>query len=378
MRAGKLLEKLLESNGLNQAYLSAASRISKSTISAIINGKRPLSSQHLSKIRKTGLFDQRSLLIIAQHAAVERGWPPYDSMPAPLEGYEAALESAKRLVKEEGNTGAAIALTLMIEELKGFYSFYPHEREKIDCLRGRMLVEQLWAMTMTSRERIKEVQPDLEKLAYLQQALQDYPHYYEMARVLPGHVTYVAGRYSDCLSLLQPLIKDLKTSYAKAITARVIFSSTIAIASKLNPDLVDIDEPFQDAKAALEELSDDPLLNEEGQTIVHVTLCRGYLDVGNLKEARNALSKAKAAFNNAFLLEQSYQITEAQIVLLDFLILTRTPSTKPRVIMTKAVECLYHHENRFARYEEVVISELLRHGNKQVREFGDLLTLKLE
>jgi transcriptional regulator with XRE-family HTH domain len=359
MRAGKLLEKLLESNGLNQAYLSAASRISKSTISAIINGKRPLSSQHLSKIRKTGLFDQRSLLIIAQHAAVERGWPPYDSMPAPLEGYEAALESAKRLVKEEGNTGAAIALTLMIEELKGFYSFYPHEREKIDCLRGRMLVEQLWAMTMTSRERIKEVQPDLEKLAYLQQALQDYPHYYEMARVLPGHVTYVAGRYSDCLSLLQPLIKDLKTSYAKAITARVIFSSTIAIASKLNPDLVDIDEPFQDAKAALEELSDDPLLN-----------------VGNLKEARNALSKAKAAFNNAFLLEQSYQITEAQIVLLEFLILTRTPNTKPRAIMTKAVECLYHHENRFARYEEVVISELRSHGNRQVREFGDLLSLK--
>lgn len=378
--AGHLLRKLRKKNGVSQRELAEASNLNVGILSQIEKGQRPLSDRYLVKIKEAYLFDDSQLSVLTEQAGIDLvkkkfGLDWSHRLQAPLEEFELILAGLKS-TRLKGNTHNKEVIGNFIERLTDYWHRYPSDRHRIERLMCEFLIERIESIVETAPEyRIKKsTKQDLDMLSWHIEKLKHQERgNYELALTLPMSVNYVAKNMYEVLESIQQLATKSVTPHARALYRRnsLVATAYLFADGKLEKAKA-ITAFLQGEDAANILLSDEPLdCNSRAMLLEGISVTRSILGLPDPQESLNA---AKEAYESSFRDGSNRALTRASITRTELRNMIRNEKLEPEFVK-RHVELKISILSHYIRYKEQIIDELLRHKNRELRDFGRYLRI---
>ena len=385
MHAGELLRTLRKTNGWSQIDLGLATGIQHTLISKLERGLRLLSTRHIELLEGAYIFENHELLMLRHQAAVDLARNKFNvdfdrHLPfSPLGAVEELVTDIHNL-RLRGYTSVAELLPRQIKYFEALRNRYASSKDRkiFDRLIAKLIIEIVDTYTeITSQyEIVKVTQHYIDLLNTVLYAAKDDPKDYDIGRMLPAIIHYVAGDFETSTTLMRLCVSQVTTSHAKATCVRDVAAAFAILADQGKLERTEAEKQFQRAEEVALKTAYKNIINENDRAKIFEGLSFGRSLLG-LPETRELLDEAKKYYQLSLTRDGvNHAFTKVLLDRTDFLNVALDPEADRQIIIDTAGEKMKLLEGTpYTRHRQQIIKRLLTHPDAQVREFGEHLSI---
>lgn len=386
MPAGDLLRELREDHGFSQLDLALAIGIKqKSTISEIETGIRRLTGKLYARIVDAHLFNEYELSKLKREAKEDSirdefgdDEKNFELSLGPVETYMDYLIAIQE-VRQDGNIKTASKL--LRQQIKSLNDHLDNcklrsDRTNFSRMLGIFITEllEIYVASLPRQSITGKTCFPLARLVEIQDALKkEEPSYYDLARVLPVSVAYIAEEDRTCaLGKRLKMVNEVSTPLARSICVRdIAVSSAMAFRDGRMP----YDEAvykYQQGEEYAYKAINSGWFQENERAMIFEALSQGR-NILRLPNVRDLNNEAWREYNKSLTNGTYSTDTKAKIIRTEIMSLLRDPDATTEEI----IGCIKSHlpflEKGYMRYVVQILDEMTNHPNSLVQVFGKQL-----